>query len=58
MNPTQEEMSTQLEMAYSFLLSHSVTYVMFKTLFTEKYKQYKQYKQYLLNVEINVLTLH
>ena len=51
MNLTQEEMSAQLAMAYSFLLSHSVTYVMFKTLFTEKYKHN------ILNVEINVLTL-
>jgi hypothetical protein len=54
MNLTEEEMSAQLAMDYSFLLSHSVTCVMFNRLFTEKYKQYKQY---LLNVEINVLTL-
>jgi len=52
MNLTQEEMSAQLAVAYSFLLSHSVTYVMFKTLFKEKYKQF------LLHVEINGLTLH
>jgi hypothetical protein len=51
MNLTQLETSAQLAMSYSFLLSHSVTYVMFKTLFTEKHKHY------LLNVEINFLTL-
>ena len=51
MNLTQQEMTAQLAVAYSFLLSHSVTYVMFKALFTERYKQY------LLNVEINVLAL-
>lgn len=51
MNLTQKEIYAQLATAYSFLLSHSVTYVVFKTLFTEKHKQC------LLNGEIHVLTL-